>query len=296
LTPLDRPGWKTLLNWIAAFLLAALFLASGIWKITDAQGAALRMAQAKVPESLSLAAALLFGIVETVAGALILAPRFRRWGAALAGALLVVFMVYFAAEYSALRGADCSCFPWIKRVVGPGFFIGDGLMLLLAAVAALWSRPPSRLRSAAPIVGVVVVFALVSFGVAEVRQTGARAPDQITVAGQPYSIERGRVFLFFFNPECLHCLAAARRMATASWGETRVVAVPVEQPQYAAQFLAASGLTAVVSTDFEKLKQAFHYSAYPWGVAVENGRAKAPLSNFDGDEPLATLKSLGFVQ
>jgi hypothetical protein len=29
---------------------------------------------------------------------------------------------------------------------------------------------------------------------------------------------------------------------------------------------------------------------------VENGRAKAPLSNFDGDEPLATLKSLGFVQ
>jgi hypothetical protein len=254
------------------------------------------MAQAKVPESLTLAAALLFGIVETVAGALILAPRFRRWGAALAGALLVAFMVYFAAEYSALRGADCSCFPWIKRVVGPGFFIGDGLMLLLAAVAALWSRPPSRLRSAAPIVGVVVVFALVSFGVAEVRQTGARAPDQITVAGQPYSLERGKVFLFFFNPECLHCLTAARRMATASWGETRVVAVPVEQPQYAAQFLAASGLAAVVSTDFEKLKQAFHYSAYPWGVAVDNGRAKAPLSNFDGDEPLATLKSLGFVQ
>jgi uncharacterized membrane protein YphA (DoxX/SURF4 family) len=296
LTPLDRPGWKTLLNWIAAFLLAALFLASGIWKITDAQGAALRMSQAKVPESLSLAAALFFGIVETVAGALVLAPRFRQWGAALAGALLVVFMMYFAVQYNALRGADCSCFPWVKRVVGPGFFIGDGLMLLLAAIAALWSRPPSRLRSAAPIVGVAVVFALVSYGVAEARQGGARAPEQITVAGQPYSLERGRVFVFFFNPECLHCLDAARRMAAARWGETRVVAVPVEQPQYAAQFLEASGLAAVVSTDFEKLKQAFHYSTYPWGVAVENGRAKAPVSNFDGEEPLATLKSLGFVQ
>jgi uncharacterized membrane protein YphA (DoxX/SURF4 family) len=296
LTPLDRPGWKTLLNWIAAFLLAALFLASGIWKITDAQGAALRMAQARVPESLSLAAALLFGIVETVAGALILAPRFRRWGAALAGLLLVVFMIYFAAQYSALRGADCSCFPWVKRVVGPGFFIGDGLMLLLAVVAAMWSRPPSRLRGAAPIVGVAVVFALVSYGVAEVRQSGARAPEQVTVEGRPYSLEHGRVFVFFFNPECMHCLDAARRMAVARWGETRVVAVPVEQPQYAAQFLASSGLKAVVSTDFEKLKQAFHYSTYPWGVALENGRATAPVSNFDGDEPLATLKSLGFVQ
>lgn len=296
MTPLDRPGWKTLLNWIAAFLLAALFLASGIWKITDAQGAALRMAQARVPESLSLAAALLFGIVETVAGALILAPRFRRWGAALAGALLVVFMIYFAAQYNALRGADCSCFPWVKRVVGPGFFIGDGLMLLLAVVAAMWSRPPCKLRGAAPIVGVAVVFALVSYGVAEVRQSGARAPEQITVEGRPYSLERGRVFVFFFNPECMHCLDAARRMAVARWGETRVVAVPVEQPQYAAQFLATSGLKAVVSTDFEKLKQAFHYSTYPWGMALENGRAKAPVSNFDGDEPLATLKNLGFIQ
>jgi hypothetical protein len=52
----------------------------------------------------------------------------------------------------------------------------------------------------------------------------------------------------------------------------------------------------VVSTDFEKLKKAFHYSTYPWGIALENGRATAPVSNFDGDEPLATLKSLGFVQ
>jgi uncharacterized membrane protein YphA (DoxX/SURF4 family) len=295
LTPLDRPGWKTLLNWIAAFLLAALFLASGIWKITDAQGAALRMAQARVPESLSLAAALLFGIVETVAGALTLAPRFRRWGAALAGVMLVVFMAYFAVQYNALRGADCSCFPWIKRVVGPGFFIGDGLMLLLALIAAVWSRPPAKLRSAATIVGAVVVFALVSYGVAEARQSGARAPARITVAGQPYSLESGRVFVFFFNPECLHCLDAARRMAVAQWGDTRVVAVPVEQPQYAPAFLAASGLKAVVSTDFEKLKQAFHYVSYPWGVALENGREKAPVSNFDGEEPLATLKNLGFV-
>src|SRR5580658_4174439 len=118
LSPLELPGWKTALNWIAAFLLAILFLISGVWKITDVSGAAMRLVEARVPESLSLFAALAFGIAETVAGALILVPRFRRWGAILATLLLAAFLLYFALNYSALRGADCSCFPWVKRVVG----------------------------------------------------------------------------------------------------------------------------------------------------------------------------------
>ena len=78
LASLELPGWKTALSWAAAILLALLFLASGLWKITDAQGAAVRMAQARVPESMSLAAALVFGIIETLGGVLLLVPRFRR--------------------------------------------------------------------------------------------------------------------------------------------------------------------------------------------------------------------------
>lgn len=296
MTPLERPGWKTSLNWLAALLLAALFLASGVWKVTDPHAAAMRMAQARVPESLSLAAALLFGIAETFAAALILTPRYRRWGSALAALMLVAFMVYFAIEYDALRGADCSCFPWLKRVVGPGFFIGDGLMLALAVVAAAWARPSGSIRGAALMLGVVSVFALVSYGVSAARLTGARAPETVTVAGAPYSIRDGKVFFFFFNPECLHCLEAARRMSQATWNGARVVAVPVEQPQYADTFLKTSGLSAVVTTDFAKLKDIFHYTTYPWGMAVENGQARQAVAQFDGDEPLTTLKSLGFVK
>ena len=294
--PIERPGWKTTLSWGSAILLGLLFLVSGIWKITDPQGAAVRMAQARVPESLSLAAALLFGIAETVSGVLVLVPRFRRWGAAGAAALLVAFMVFVAIEYTALRGADCSCFPWVKRAVGPAFFAGDGLMLALAVVAGLWSQPSKNLRSAVLVLGAVVVFALVSYGAGETRQTGAAAPATVTVAGQPYSLARGKVFVFFFNPECMHCFAAAKRMAQLQWGNTRVVAVPVEQPQYAAQFLSDTGLKAAISTDFEKLKQAFQYSSYPFGVAVENGRETAPLTKFDDDEPEATLRRLGFAR
>src|SRR5215471_8989827 len=107
--PLDFPTWKTVLSWVAAVLIAALFLVSGLWKITDVQSAAMRMAQAKVPQSLSVAAALLFGIAETVGEVLILVPRFRRWGSVVTTLLLIAFMVYIGVNYSALRGEECSC-------------------------------------------------------------------------------------------------------------------------------------------------------------------------------------------
>ena len=296
IVPLELSSWKTGLNWAAAILLFVLFASSGVWKLASAQAWAMRIAELKFPPSLSLAAALVFGIAETVAALLVLAPRFRRWGSLLIGLLLLGFMGYFAVNYNALRGAECSCFPWIKRVVGPEFFIGDGIMLLLAFVAGIWSRPPEGARTALAIVGAVTVLALAGYGAEAMRQTGARAPDTVAVNGQPYSIRYGRVFLFFFNPQCMHCYDAAKTMAQFNWGGTRVVSVPVEQPQYAEQFLRETGLKSVVTSDFPALKTTFGYTAYPFGVAIENGREKAPLTQFERDEPAATLKKLGFIE
>jgi hypothetical protein len=64
----------------------------------------------------------------------------RRWGAWLAGLMLVVFMAYIGVFYHRLLGEDCNCFPWIRRVVGPGFFAGDAGMLALAALAGWRAR------------------------------------------------------------------------------------------------------------------------------------------------------------
>jgi uncharacterized membrane protein YphA (DoxX/SURF4 family) len=295
-TPLDRPAWKSICGWISALAISLIFLVSGLWKLTDPQSAALRMAQARVPEALSLAAALAVGIAETLAGVLVATPRFRRWGATLAGVLLVAFMIFVGVEYKALLGDDCSCFPWIKRVVGPGFFVGDALMLLLAVAAGLWTRRSEGLRAAVLVAGGIAVFAFVSYGVGAMRETGVRAPDTVTVAGKPYSIEHGKALLFFFNPSCMHCFAAAQRMATLNWGTTRVVAVPVERPVWAQGFLTDTGLNVPYTTDFAKLKDALHYTAYPWAVALENGRQKAVITKFDGEEPVATIKQLGFAR
>ena len=79
------------------------------------------------------------------------------------------------------------------------------------------------------------------------------------------------------------------------WGDTRVVGVPIGQAQFAAQFIEDTGFHMAITTDREKLKEVFPYAGVPAGVALENGRQKAALVKFDGEEPAASLKQLGLI-
>src|SRR5258708_1676709 len=157
---LDVPqGWRVALNWTAAILISVVFLVAGLWKASDPIGAAVRLAQAKVPEMLSIPAAIGFGIAETTCGVMLLIPRFRQWGSWVASILLVAFMIFIGIHYSELVGAECSCFPWVKRAVGPQFFVGDGIMLLLAIGAGIGVRKSDGVKIASVIMGAVAVFA-----------------------------------------------------------------------------------------------------------------------------------------
>ena len=71
--------------------------------------------------------------------------------------------------------------------------------------------------------------------------------------------------------------------------------VPVVNPQFAAAFLQDTGLQAPVSTDVAKLREVFRFVSAPVAVAIENGRQKALLTQFDETEPGVTLKKLGFI-
>jgi hypothetical protein len=209
--------------------------------------------------------------------------------------LLVAFMVFIGLNYNALRGAECSCFPWVKRAVGPNFFIGDGIMLLLAMMAGAWARPARSMRIAALILGAVTLFAAASYGVAAMRQTGTKAPDTVIVDGKPYAIDEGKVLIFYFDPECMHCLDAAKRMSKLNWGDTRIVAVPINVPQFAQGFLDDTHLKAVISNDLPQLKKIFPFVSAPAGVALVNGREKMALTEFDEPEPANTLQKIGFI-
>lgn len=279
--------------------MSAVFLTAGIWKMADPDRVAVMLSQLKVAQSLSVPLAICLGIGETFTGILLLIPRFRRWGAACASLLLLVFMLYIGAHYAELRGADCSCFPWLKRTVGPGFFIGDAIMLLLAIASGVGVRAATGLKTASIILGAVAVFALASYGVSATRHKGTKAPETILREdGTPISLTAGKVFVYFFNPQCMHCLEAGRKLAALNWGSTRFVGVPTENPQFGDWFMDKAHLKGKgpVSKDLDLLRKTFPFDLPPAGVAIENGYEKAMLLQFEDAEPGATLKKLGFTQ
>ena len=212
--------------------------------------------------------------------------------------LLVAFMIFIGIHYKELVGAECSCFPWLKRAVGPGFFVGDGIMLGLAILAGMWTKPPGGLRPAALVLAAVMVFAGVSYGIASTRQTGTKAPDTVTAEdGKTMSLREGKVLVYFFNPQCMHCLDAGKKMAGYNWGNTRFIGVATENPQFGGWFLGKAGLTGKgpLVKDLDVLKKLFPFDLPPAAVALENGYQKAMLLQFEGAEPTATLKKLGFI-
>ena len=282
----NLPGWKVALGAVCSILLAILFFVSGSWKLTEPFQWSQALTQFLVPAALALPFTLLVGIGEAFGAVLILVPRFRRWGAALLSLMLVGFMLYMAFNYSALAGKDCSCFPLVKRTIGPGFFIGDAVMLAMAVGAAVWARPSHGIRATVVILGAVAVFAGVSYGVNASRERGLKAPDSITVDGKPYSIKQGHVFLFFYDPECMHCDAAARRMSKLNWKDTQVIAIPTRMPQFAADFLHDTGLRARTSSDVQLLRGIFKFVDPPYGAALIDGRQTTAIAGFnDASEP-----------
>lgn len=306
------PGWKTLGSHAAAVVVAFLFLMAGVYKAIDPYKFANLAKNLLVPYDLTLPLALLLAVAETTAGTLILVPRFRRWGAVLASLLLLGFMGYIGWNYRALIGRDCSCFPELRlplgitidmrRSVGPGFFYGDLAFLAAAAIAGIWAKRSQGLRTAAVILGAVAVFTAVSFGSAYSKLTGLKAPESIVVDGQPMSLQQGRVFLFFYDPECGTCFAVGKSMAPLKFhSDVTVVGIPTRVPQFAASYMKDSGFQAKTSTDSAKLREIFKFDNPPYAALIERGRQTGVImpTQFNEDDPskhIALLKQMGVVE
>ena len=292
----DLPAWKNGVAWVCAILIGVFFIGAGLWKLTDHLGASTRMSQMLVPPALSVAAAVFFGITETFGGLLLLIPRYRRWGALLCSGLLVAFMVYMAWNYTALQGMDCTCFPWLKRAVGPAFFWSDGAMIVMSALAGWWAHRSAGFKGAGLIFGSILALAGVAYGITESRQSGTKAPDSITVEGQPYSLQQGKILLYFYDPECSHCNDAARRLSKHVWKDAKVIGLATRVPRFAQYFMDSTGLKGKNSPDHVALKALFPFGDPPYGVVLEHGRMRAGLQRFDAEEPEAILRKFGFIE
>ncbi len=289
-------GWRSWAAAVCAILLGLLFLAAGIWKLSDPFAAEERMTQVLVPKPLAMPAALLAGIGNTWIGVLLLVPRWRRWGAWLAGLALIIYMGYFAIFYNQLRGGDCTCFPWLERVVGPGFFITDGLMLAAAVLAGLWSLPSTHWKQAGMALAAIIVMGLAIYGATLVQRGHVLAPAEIQVDGKPFALRQGRVVLYFFDPECMHCFHGAKEMGAYAWKNVRVIAAPTVNPQWATAFLRDTGLRAGVTFDTARLRETFRFGDPPYGVVLEDGRMVQSFTFAEGEDVAGMLRRLGWIE
>lgn len=290
--------WPSIASGVAGAALGALFLVSGAWKMSDLSAAAERMIQTLVPAPLSASIAVVVSVSELATGVLLLVPGYRRWGAWGAGVLLVAFMIYIGVMYDRLLGEDCNCFPWVRRVVGPGFFAGDAAMLGLAAIAARWSGKPRNWRGAVAVLCAAGVIGLGAEAVAWWRGTGADVPARATIDGSPFTLRDGRVLLYFFDPECAHCYTVARGISRRNWGSVRIVVVPTREPRFTEAFLKDTGLRAAVSRDADVLRQVFAFTEPPYAVVLERGRAIARFNSgqMANDSWYASLEARGYFR
>jgi uncharacterized membrane protein YphA (DoxX/SURF4 family) len=290
-------SWKAWVGWTAAILMAALWLIAGVWKLMNLSGFQLMLTQLLVPVSLSMPGTLALVVSELTAGILLLVPAWRRIGGYFSAGLLLVFMGYVGYNYEALLGADCSCFPWIERSVGPGFFWGDGAMLVLALLAAWFSRPPARLTQAAYAVVGVLAMTGVMYAVDQSAPAAADdLPATIQVEGGELALSEGPVFLYFFNPTCMHCLDAGIAMSKYPWKAT-FVGIPTQDPDFGPQFFGDAGLKDVkLSTELDRLKTVFPFEDVPYAVALQDGKVVAQLRFFEEPELGHELREIGFVE
>ncbi len=283
---------------VSAILLGIIFVVSGGWKMLDPLKSGELLEQAQVPSGWGVLGAATLGTLEVFTALLLFSPRYRRWGGILGSALMIFFIGWIAVYYHKLVGQECSCFPIIKRTVGPMFFVSDGIFLLLGLAAWLWSRHVASLKTPVILLTALAVLAGASYAWNESKVVHAHIPNPVIVDNKPADLSKGKVFIFFYDPSCMHCDAAGRFMGKFDWTDTRVVAIPTVNPQWAASFLHDTGFKAETSLEVDKMKNAFPFVDPPYGVALKDGVVKQTFGQaaFAAPSPKAQLESLGFVK
>ena len=294
---LNIHSWKYSIGRWAAVAMAILWLVAGIWKLIDLSDFQLKMTQFLVPSAWSLPATFALAVAETFTGILLLRLQWRRLGGYLSTALLIVFMVYVGVNYEALRGADCSCFPWVERAVGPGFFIGDGIMLAISVLAIVFAPRPTQFRMAALLLIGVILAGVVSIAW---DKWGASpefdVPTTIQGNSENINLHNGRVFIYFFNPTCLHCLDAGIAMANFTWKAT-FVGVPTQDFEFATGFIDDTGLQNVyLSPNLDLLREKFPFEDVPYGIAIYDGQVIGQMRFFEEPGLNKQLRQLGLVE
>jgi uncharacterized membrane protein YphA (DoxX/SURF4 family) len=147
-------GWRGFgskekpLSWALRIVLAAIFLYAGVFKATASEQFLVALVPFTfLPATLLLPVSLLLPVIEILAGLLLLLPRTHRLGAALALALLLIFIGVLGWALSQGIIVSCSCFGEDDEPSAWKMIIAILRDLVLAAMA-LWLLLQGKLASA----------------------------------------------------------------------------------------------------------------------------------------------------
>ena len=82
-------------------------------------------------------------------------------------------------------------------------------------------------------------------------------------------------------------------LAKLDWRDVTIIGVPTAQPQFGAFFMDHTGLHAPISNDLVLLRKTFHFANAPYAVAIENGRQREALTDFDPQNLSQSLHKIG---
>ena len=123
---------------LARLVLAAVFVVSGISKLFDLSGSQAAMRSFGVPESMTRAGGIVLPIVEILIAILLIPAASAAWGALLALALLVVFIIGVGYNLARGRKFDCHCFGQLTTSeIGPSTLIRNVALAVIAAFVAI---------------------------------------------------------------------------------------------------------------------------------------------------------------
>ncbi|MEX2299567.1 MAG: hypothetical protein WD733_01450, partial [Bryobacterales bacterium] len=115
------------------------------------------------------------------------------------------------------------------------------------------------------------------------------------IEGGELALTEGPVFLYFFNPTCLHCLDAGITMSGYEWKAT-YVGIPTQDFDFGPQFVSDAGLKNVkLSPEIERLKPIFPFDDVPFAVALRDGQVLAQLRFFEEPALGEKLREIGFI-
>jgi len=142
----------------------------------------------------------------------------------------------------------------------------------------------------------VALVAATLLGMERWQDRDAEAPESIVAGDRELSLRRGRVFLYFFNPYCPHCLKAAQAMSRLEWQATEI-GLPTQYFDQGPGFFQDAGMRQVaLSREAAKLGESFPFKDVPFAVALEDGRVREKLRFFEEPQLGQTLRRIGFAR